>query len=579
VITHRRDERSYRAGIAIIVNPRVIRQNAQAAIFSATLKSEMLMVPTRRNFLGLINLTGIALPTEAWPIAAAEPLPLDSKTEGGRPSPSIHILDVIPRHRWGDVLEGRQGFDVAPYVEAAIDTAISNRISWVEFGGTNFRMDRGVEVPIDLVSLRGSGCRISAVNLKSGSLFSISGKTKDLNVRAGRNAVGGIVGFEFMGPGVNTDVSAITFRDSAPTLASLANCSVEHCFFYNFSTDIRLSSGTFGLTVYKCAFTATGMSVEPIGYSIEIENSANVGERNEFISCQWFNRKMMIRQYCANASTMLTNCSLDYADGHYAQVNGGAMSLVQCHIEGQDDRENWIEVFGSDSVLRLAQCVLNVTGERHASSPFYADRSVTNGGILIRDLDLLAPHPWTAPLIAGSGRAQVTGLSHYRNGARPVISAFANLLAHGRFDNPRWEAEWTLTSSDHIGRSAVTERSMPEAVQIDGVVAATQQMTTRRDAKPGDYLSGKLSYRTVGLSGSGGRFYVRVAFLDSAGSPITGNAVCTITADQNSWERLSLHIVDPAPPGTVQFELLISIFNVEKGMPKAFVGDVNLNLA
>jgi hypothetical protein len=232
-------------------------------------------------------------------------------------------------------------------------------------------------------------------------------------------------------------------------------------------------------------------------------------------------------------------------------------------------------------VLRLSNCVLAQTfqGERARSSPFYADASATNGGILIRDLNVLAPHPWSTPLIAGTGRAQASGLTHYANSARPPISAFSNLLAHGGFEDPDWRAEWNISDPEHVRRITTVAYSGNAALEITGTPGMTRQATFCRPAQPGDYVSGELYYQTSAVAGSGGTFYVRIAFLDLGGKPIIGNAVIAATGDTASWQRLALFLVDPAPHGTAQCELLISIFGVNINTPKAVIDDVILNIA
>ncbi len=539
------------------------------------------MFSTRRSFLNLTKALGAAVSARMVIAGSSSCQPATPGTSvgGDRPGQPVNIFDFIPGTLWEDARTGGHGFDAAPYVEAAIAIAVGRNVTRIDFHGARLRMDRGVDVPVDRISLQGDGTELQYRGT-TGAVFRLVATISDLNLRAGRISTGRIDGFTFIGPGAKADVRAIIMDDNRTTPSNLANVTIEHCFFRDFATDLWLSAGAFCLTVYKCVFMIVS-GTRPTTYSVEVEPGNNGGERIDFIACQWANRERMLRQRNANASIFLTNCSLDYSDGNYVEVHGGSVSLSQCHIEGNNDADHWFKLYGKDSILRLSNCVLAQTqqGERARSSPFYADSSATNGGILIRDVDILAPQLWSTPLIGGGGRAQASGLTYYANSTRPPISTFSNLLAHGGFERTAWAAEWTVSDPRHVRRTTAVARSGAASLEIVGMPGVTHEAIFRRPARPGDYISGELYYRTAAIAGSGGTFFVRMAFLDAGGTPIIGTPMMVATEDTPSWLRLALFLANPAPPGTVQCELFVSIFGVIANVPKAFIDDVIVNLA
>jgi hypothetical protein len=492
----------------------------------------------------------------------------------------ISVYDFIPSALWADTRAATTSasFDSTPYIQDAINAAAARGASCVDFHGARLRVNVGnIQWPVEKVTLVGSGAILDCRGMLSGALLLAQPSSSDRNLRPGYAATTRLSGFTFWGPSGDA-ADCIVFDDSAAGVKNISGVGVEHCFFHDWHADIRLQNGAFGITFFGCTFTALTAPASS-GYSIEIEEADNGGEAIKFISCWWYNRTRLIRQANGNASTFLTACQLDYCNGNFVNLSGGTMTLTACHIEGDSDADDWFSVTATDALLRVVDSVLAMPAERNDTSPFYSAQDVAMGGVEIDGLHVISgPNLISTPLVRGTGRVLASRVVSLQNGNRLVIGAGANLLAYGGFESANWSGEWTVTDPMHV-KLGTPARTGAHSLEIEGVIAVTQQATFTAPAQSGQFLTGELYYQTLGLTGSNGTFFVGAQFLDAGGQPLVAQNQLVQTTMISSWTRAALSLPFSAPPGTRQVKVFVSMFGVSSGTPKGLIDDVVLNLS
>lgn len=147
--------------------------------------------------------------------------------------------------------------------------------------------------------------------------------------------------------------------------------------------------------------------------------------------------------------------------------------------------------------------------------------------------------------------------------------------------NNQQTVESTTVTATAAAQVSTQARTGTCSVELAGEAGVTQSETLLRPAKPGDFFSGELYYKTVALAGTGATFYVEAAWVDAGGNVIggEGSALVQATTDVDSWTRAPLLLVPSAPTGVANLRITISIFGVTSGTPLAYIDDVLLNLA
>jgi len=571
---------------------------------------------------------------------------------------SVSVFDFIPAAQWPAIQAGTSTYDAAANIRSAIAAAKARGMA-VDFGGGCFKLNSGISWTPDTTTLMGNGATLDFSGMTSGVAITATPSVINVNVLAYLNTAHFMQGFVLKGPGVAVSgVTCLTFDAPPPPTQPplVANVLVSNCAFVDFATDVLLGGGAFDTTFIKCVFTYDFWSsgvIDHSTYSIVNPAGGNSGERNEFLCCQWFGRQYILDQSNGNADTYFTNSSLDYSFGRMITLTNGSVFINQCHIEDNSDNDYYLYASGPNTLLSVSSTTLTLTNPQDKPkvefSPFYSDASCTGGGIVINGLMIADISELATPLIGGTGRAIVSGLSQYSIFPRAPISAFSNLLAYGGFESAGWHfgdgwisgggalvtasiagttmtvsavtagalrvgqtvtgqsvaagtvitalgtatggtGTYTVNVSQKVGGTEIMATAGAQvgtqahsatcSMELAGEAGVTQSETLLRPAKPGDYFSGELYYKTVTLDGTGATFFVGAAWVDAGGNVIGDEAaLLAATADEASWTRLPLLLVPSAPPGVANLRIVISLFGVASGTPFAYVDDVLINLA
>lgn len=470
--------------------------------------------------------------------AGAIPRPTQSKLRG-----TISVNDFIP-------LEADTAtVDCSPYIQAAFNAAATERAR-VEFEPkVIYKCNTGLTFDISAIGIEGNGAQLDFTALTNGAAFTPTQSNSDANYRTAFAHINSVDHLFLLGPGggEGSAVAVLLEDDAGPNV--IAGGSFNHCTFMNFGNDVVNRAGSFCFTFNKCAFTLS--SGIPTTYSITYPVGTNNGERNMFIDCFWYNRKLVMNCSNGNSSTFFIGCSID-GSGRSFSITDGQVYLIGGHVEYVDDTDYWFHVStGPNALISLQSVELISQSVKNAFSPFYSDAACVNGGITINGGTFqCGVNAMTVPLIAGTGRNIVKDVTFSFNGTKPTkISDAANQLAYGDFESPSYTGEWTLSNgavrSSAVARSGTHSLSFP-AVGASGINPGANVSIP---VTPGKYVIGELWYRTTGLTGSGGTFYVQIGWCDVAGVEIGGSAQLVITADAPAWTRQPLNFLSSAPKG------------------------------
>lgn len=480
----------------------------------------------------------------------------------------VNVMDFIP------VGTNTATTDCKTYIQAALDYAATIRAR-VNFSKGTYKLNTGLSMDISTTSIEGNGAYLDFSSMTSGTALSFTQSNSDANWRTAYNHVNSIDHLFFNGPGANyASAVAIVINDAAsPT--TLAGGSFNHCAFINWGIDVAFQNGAFCWTFNKCAFTVT--SGAPTVGSITNATLANNGERNMFVDCFWYNRKYVMDCSNGNSSTMFIGCSIDGA-GRAFTVTGGQTYLVNCHIEYVDDTDYWFYVSGTNALLSLDNCEIVSQSAKNSYSPFYSDSTCIVGGIQVQNCLFSITLGMTVPFVDGTGRAIIKNINSLETSSRPAgASESQNYLAYGGFESANYTAEWTLANgavrSSAQARTGTYSLSLPATGGTGIIPSASMTMPI----SPGQQVFGCLYYKVLNITGTSGTFYIQIDYIDKGGNSLQGSALLSATANVTSWTQLKLNFFQPAPKGTVNYRISISLFGAASGTPAGYIDDVILS--
>lgn len=468
--------------------------------------------------------------------------------------------------------------DDSEAIQNAIDAVTDG---FVFFSQGTYKCNSQILVDTTKVGLNGNGCVLDfsgiTVYNSNNSAIDIINSGTDANLRAVQNSTHPIENFRFIGPlGVDNNVVAITINDASGVNA-ICGVRVNNCTFTNFNRDVYMGIGCFCNTFSQCQFTVFGATTL---YSVSNPNSTNSGERNEFISCMWFNRKNVFDQSNISADTYFNNCSFDYAGGRSMTLTGGYTTLTNCHIEDSNDTDWWFYVNSQSTwvytTLTLIGCNITTGAAKANYAHFYCDDTVTNGGVFITSSIFVQGNTWTAKLVDGAGNAYSTDNAYINQ--VPVISDAQNSLAYGQFESANWEDEWTLAGTTPPARSTTQKHAGTYSILFTGASANAPMMITTAKIVPGQYATVEWWNLVQSITGTSCQFYVNMSVLDRGGNQLE-NYNYNTTTNVTSWTKNKLYPIGPAPKGAVEVKLTIGMFGAVSGAPLGYVDDVLLTIS
>jgi hypothetical protein len=450
------------------------------------------------------------------------------------------------------------------------------------------RFDTPIKWNPNKVGVEGNGAFVDFGYVAGNDVYCITLRqtVNDANLRQAKNRQHPWTGTMFSGSYGNTRLTCLKVADNDPfqvngvTEYHAAGITMRDVQFMNFWRDVEVANGGFFLNLKNCTFAIQGLAAGgSYDTALYIPNgSINAGENINLDGC------MMIKVYgtlircdMPSASILAKGCSADYTAVLF-DIRAGSLNW-DGYIENSTDTDCWIQARGTNTVVDIRGPIL-VTGSKVAKEIFYSDATATNGGIKA-DINLqfgggLTYEP--LKLVAGTGRAVVTFAGHSNSTTHPAIGGSTNLLANGSFEGAAL-SDWNLSGANLPVISADFARSGTKSMKFPAAPGYSPAASKTVPAKPGQFLTGELYYKVVGITGTNGHFYVAVDWLDSGGISIGGGALVDATVDVAAWTRTRIGFLDAAPKGTASVRLSISIFNVASGTPAGYIDDVELAVA
>ena len=459
-------------------------------------------------------------------------------------------------------------------IQAAINYVAATGGGTVEFPpGALFKMLAGLSVDTDKVGLNGNGVRLDFSGMTVGSAFTLTNSNASVSLRAMNSTAHPIKNLNCQGPGVGvTAVTAVTLSDTSG-LNTLAGVRVQNCSFLNFAKDVYFGIGAFCNTFFQCQFTAVGA---PTTYSVTNPSTTNSGERNEFISCMWFNRQYVLDQSNTSASTYYTNCSIDYC-GRAMTITGGNVIMTDCHIEDNADTDWMYSVEGAwvYSTLTINGGDIVLSAAKTVKAPFNSASTITNGGIRLNNVTVTQGNNWTTRLIDGTGLGFANNTLFVNR--VPVISYAQSSLAYGGFESANIAADWALSGTTPPSRSTVQKYAGTYSLLFAGGAAnPAPQALASTPIKPGQNATAEWQLLLPNLNGTGGTFFVTLRILDKAGNQLQNYDFLMLSASANvaGWVK-GLHRMGVcAPAGAATATLNVGFFGVTSGAPTAYLDEV-----
>ena len=237
---------------------------------------------------------------------------------------------------------------------------------------------------------------------------------------------GGIEGLEIKGAGTSGSSVGLYFNSASepgPSHSSIRNCVVR-----GFNQGVQ-----FGNNAYIITFDNVGIWDNAAGVVL-YAGLTNTGERINFINSTIYNNGVGLSLEDPNATTMLTNCSVDYNSLQQIVVKEGEVHIVNCHIEGLGN--TYVQVPSGNASPAFIN-VVNTTFVQQAS-----------GG--------------TTPLIDIAGQAYfclVGGRIIANNSTAPVI----NIASNNRYTVHGTHAQYAGATLEQIGANVNAMRWWPNS--------------------------------------------------------------------------------------------------------------------
>lgn len=447
--------------------------------------------------------------------------------------------------------------------------------------GATYKILSGITYNSCLVGMIGRGTTIDCTGMTSGYAFNPKQTGFPEALRVGQALMHPLDGFRFLGPGFGVSaVGCFAINAAGDSVAVNAGNIIRNCMFNSFATDIRFGIGSFFTRVENCNFQGiNGSGVDTVP-GIFIEDAVNSGERNTFSNCVFGARYLGFTQANPNADTYFIDCSFDYFAINIMSIFGGLVSIIGGHTEIAQDVDFWYKISGDDSLLVIGGGHKLAIGEDKSQyAPFYSDSTCTRGGIVIKDMIILAGNRTVSTyLIGGTGRAKVDSLTHGLSTTAMLTSMYENELAYPSFESADFTSDWSLGGTVLPNRSTqITPHSGAYSLRFNPVVgnALAPGARTIVPCKPGDLAAIEFWYSTVNLAGTGSTFLVNLSYVDKTGNAIgVVQAALVQTGNIGAWTRVRAGLPSAAPAGTHGYSAGFSLSVPTSGAPLAYIDDV-----
>jgi hypothetical protein len=464
---------------------------------------------------------------------------------------------------------------------AAFNTAfrVGERTSGVTIfsaSGARFKIIGTLTPVIDKVGFDGKGCVLDSRQKLSvnGDQWVPTFSNPLLVARVSHVSSHPIENFTSYGPGFTQNCRMMYFTDGS---ADNVGCGVrlKNGGSIDWKTHLEYGAGAFFEAPVDWNFDSqtTGSTNHVI-----INAATNSGERNSFTRCRFGGSGgYNIVQLNGNASTMYTDCSWNYGEAGYMDLQAGSAHIVNCHIEGNNDTVYWFKASGSNTTLHVSNCMLAITGVKTNFAPFRSESTVTAGGVFIDKMLVGSSLSMSVPLVSGTGNANVTNITTYESGSQPAYYAPAlNRLSDGSFEGALTKDGWVLSGATPPATSTSNPRSGTYSLRVAGINTEQNKAKLVYPCRPGEVATGEC-YMALTDYGTGGNFIGTLTYQDAAGNTLHQSAFRSATANL-AYTRTQIGSHIRAPAGTKQVEIAFEFFGVTTGTPFGYVDDLVVNV-
>lgn len=338
------------------------------------------------------------------------------------------------------------------------------------------------------------------------------------------------------------------------TLKALCFLQFSRLAISNYGTGFKFGSGAFEICVSHVTFFPPPGAVSR---AVHIPSGGtNYGERLVFDDCGFQNCDIGIDNQAPDCIVHVINTSFDYLSSQIIILRNGASVIAsKCHFESSTDTQLWFDVDGDNSLLRITDSTLLLTGSR-ATYPIGSCGSAITGGGGIEILDSkigVGPGLTYAQdyLISGTGRVVTRNLSLY--------TTPGDAIAISRYNNSVWNytlasatlTEYTLAGDVPPTRDTTTGHSDSNSLKLNPGGSQTSILRVIRPCQPGEMPTFGFYWKATNLDGSNLANISIVYYHDAAFALQTGTGGNgTITTNTGTFTRYRQQAQGSAPSGT-----------------------------
>ena len=305
-----------------------------------------------------------------------------------------------------------------------------------------YRLNSGLTIRTDLVSLEGSRTKLDFSGMTTGTAITLTG-----NGTANPYWQNGSVlkGIELSGPGIASTVDALMFDTAAE--GGTSHLSFSGVNVHDFRKGHIFRRNAYILDFYNCDIWSCATGIEMLtGYS-------NYGERITYFGCTIYSNTLGVSLTNADGAFHFLGCSFDYNTLQF-NITAGRVFLTDCHVEATNYASEAIVVgTGNGATFVMRGGWMLCTGS-NAQSLVSCTVTANQGGGAYFDGVYMNSLGSAKYFATGTGTIIVSNPFSYDTRANPLLlSAAANLLMDGGFETAVLD---TIITADTV---AITSRT------------------------------------------------------------------------------------------------------------------------
>lgn len=409
------------------------------------------------------------------------------------------------------------GTNSSAAIQAAIDSVVATGTPGVvHIPSGTYRCDTGLVLDLSLCSVEGDGAILDFTNMPGGTIadYTLNGFNQPLvgvalTITSSYGYAGGayyeatqrVRGIRLKGkagvseggtpPAAPTDQTGIYLYGTTYTQTAALFENVVVSQFYQGAI---FGENEFGSTFLNCTFIFCANCV----YMPQVSNA---GERNTFISCEFYNSVNGLVLENSFATTRLYSCSIGGMTDVYVYITVGFLSITDCHFEGNfaPDYPNAIMIWNGPARFPEYSGI-NISGTHFLAKSQRNNPVIKLDGAVWFNMDggyIDGSTAGSAAVIGDIGTAagsmKLTG-TYVLNGTNPVFGMTSVLFTYGTIN---------------LGNSGVFALGRTQPNNGMGIAFPASQIASTDANTLDDYEEGTLTPTIFGFSTAGTATYVR----------------------------------------------------------------------